>query len=336
MSTVRLRRFAALAAFAYLSSTVLVMASERVYWYWAGLGVESLLSIGGFYLLPTLAMLWAVTLTPARRLHQVVLAGAVFAFVVEGVLTSVVYTDGPLPVLAALFVGWHGMLSVVAFWYLAHLWLVTGNLRRLAVGSALVGAGWGLWAAVASLADPPSEFPAATVLTPGGFAVYAFGVGATLAAAHWLLGFVWPAEWRPGRRATAGLAFVTVAYLAVNVVPAVPWAPLKLTVLVGATAWLLRRSHRHADGPTVLAALAGRVRLRDTAVLLALPAVASAVYALAATVASTTALTVSYWALVAGQVVVGAVAYGWAARASVTSMAAERDIPALTAWHRIP
>ena len=51
----------------------------------------------------------------AMNLHHVILGGAIFAFLVEGVMIPIIYADGPLPVFAALFVGWHGLLAVVGF-----------------------------------------------------------------------------------------------------------------------------------------------------------------------------------------------------------------------------
>jgi hypothetical protein len=103
------------AAFVYLVSIIVVMASERVYWYWAGSNLESVFEMSAFYVIPTAGALWAMARTRATKIHHVMLAGAFFAFMVEGVLTPIIYMDGPLVVLAALFVGWHGMLAFVGF-----------------------------------------------------------------------------------------------------------------------------------------------------------------------------------------------------------------------------
>ncbi len=323
--TVRWARWVSLAMFAYLTSTIVVMASERVYWYWGGVTAGNIFEIALFYLIPTLAGLWAMALIPATRIHQVVLAGAVFAFVVEGVLTPIIYADGPFPVLAALFVGWHGMLAFAGFWYLTRKLLVEGRRRTLVTAAAVVGGLWGFWAIVASLADPPAEIAGAAVMSPPEFAAYAFVVGAVLAVAHWGIGFVWPDEgWRPGRIATAILVLGSLAYMAVAVLPAVPWAPLKLAALLGATAWLARRSRAGipAGEPSVIARLAGEVRLRDTVVLLAMPATASVVYLLAWSAdLPDVVLSVGYWVFVAAQVIGGGWAFTWAARRSVRSMA---------------
>ncbi|MFQ5557528.1 MAG: hypothetical protein ACE5GB_08500 [Acidimicrobiales bacterium] len=323
----RLRRWAAIAAFVYLTSTIVVMASERAYWYWAGIDLESILLIGVFYLIPTMAGLWALALAPARRTHQVVLAAAVFAIVVEGVLTPIIYLDGPLPVMAFMFMGWHGLVAFVGFWYLARRWLVGRRHRMAAIVSVGFGAFWGAWALSASVADPDEAVLAAGIetgrLDPTGFARYAFAVGATLAVAHWLIGLVWPEEWTPSRRSTRMVWFLAAAYMSVAVIPVVFWAPAKLALLVGGTWWLLRRGAPDGEGagaagagePTIIEQLAGRVRLRSVAPILLMPAAASLVYAAGWELApSDGALTVVYGGLVGLQIVAGAAAYGWAAR----------------------
>lgn len=338
MTASRIRRAARLAAFAYLTSLIVVMASERVYWYWAGLTFESTATLALFYLIPTMAMLIAVAATPARKPHQVVLAGAVFAFVVEGVMTPVLYSDGPLPVMAALFVGWHGLISVVGFWYLARRLLLAGRLGAVVAGGAVVGALWGLWASVAAL-DPPAEAGTAAVLTPGEFTLYAVGVGAVLMVSHWLIGFVWPEKWEPAPRTVGVTVVVGVAYLGVAVLPTVPWAPLKLAMMLGGTTWLLRRSRSTVDAhhPTVLQALAGRIPLWRTSVMLALPVSAAITYAALWQIQiGAASMAAIYWTMVAAQVLAGAAAFVWAARGGLAPRRPARRVPTSSLPLRVP
>ena len=260
----RFKNSLGLAVFVYLSATIVVMASERVYWYWAGFNAESVLTIAAFYLIPTWAGLWALAANNAVRLHHVVLGAAVFAAVTEGVLTPVIYLDGPLPIMAFMFIGWHGLLAFVGFWYLARKWLIEGARRALTISSVAVGAGWGLWALSSAVGDLPDadlieEGLNLTALKPGEFGLYALGVGGVLVAAHWLLGFVWPREWRPSRPAAWTLAVVAIGYMAVAVIPTVPWAPAKLAILVGGPVWLLARHRTTLDGQAAIwERLAGR------------------------------------------------------------------------------
>lgn len=312
-----------LAAFVYLTATIVVMASERVYWYWAGFNPESALFLGAFYLIPTMAGLWALALAPARRIHHVVLAGAIFAFVVEGVLTPIIYLDGPLPVMASMFIGWHGLIAFVGFWYLIRRLLLARQLIRMALGSIVFGAMWGTWAVASALADPPGTEETAelgfdpSLLVPGDFALYAVQVGSTLALSHWLIGFVWPTGWKPGRYSTRAIIVVSALYMSVAVLPAIFWAPLKLIVLIGGTWRLLRRPavSTAEPGPTILDQLAGRVRLRDVALLMLMPATAvfsyDAVWQLRNNLPLVETL---YWSFVTLQIITGAAAFIWAWR----------------------
>jgi len=313
----RIKSRATTAAFVYLSALTMATASERVYWYLGGLTVESVLGIAVFYMIPTLAVLWALGGGPSQRMHQVILGGAIFAFAVEGILTTVIYQDGPLPVMPALFVGWHGLLSVVGFWYLTRRWLLERKRAMLTGIAALVGLYWGVWTMTFTLPGAFDDLEGIShVMAPGEFTLYALGIGAAFAIAHWLLGYVWPKQFQPGRKGGAAIVVLLGAYFAVAVLLFVPWAPLKLAVLIGGTLWLLRRSRGATAGePSIIESLQGRVALRDTALLMAMPVAASAAYAgvwsLGLEESAVSALNVT---LVVVQVLAGFVAFGWAAR----------------------
>lgn len=59
MNTTTMRRWSMGIAFVFLSSLLMVTASERVCWYLGGANFESLVAIASFYLIPTLAGLVA-------------------------------------------------------------------------------------------------------------------------------------------------------------------------------------------------------------------------------------------------------------------------------------
>ncbi len=307
-------------AFIFLSSLLVVTASERVYWYLGGVGFEQNIVIALFYMIPTLALLWVVGSGGSTQLHQMILAGAVFGFVVEGVLTTVVYEDGPLPIMAALFVGWHGLLSVVAFWFLARKWLLERRRGRLAIGAALVGLYWGIWSIAYLAPDALSDFEEDfAVMEPSEFALYALVVGAVFAAAHWLIGYVWPQQWRPGVWGRRGIVALLVAYAALAVLPTVPWAPIKFAILVGGSLWLLRRSREREPGqPSAIASLQGQVALLDTTVLLIGPLVAAAAYASVWSLEPSAETAESIFTLFSmSQMIAGLIAFVWAARRSL-------------------
>ncbi len=331
-----MRRALSLSAFVYLTSTILVMASERAFWFWAGFSADSVLFLGVFYLIPTTAVLLAVALGQARQFHQIVLAGALYAIVTEGVLTPVIYADGPLLILAAMFVAWHGLIAFTGFWYLVRRWLLDRDRLRLVIGSLLFGTFWGVWALASVIGDPPDEVEALeadfnlVVLDPGEFSRYALMVGATLIAAHWLIGFVWPTGWRPRRRSSIILLVLSGAYFAVAVLPAVFWAPIKLAVMLMITWRLLRRQSPAVEEnmPTILDQMTGSVRLMDCTILILMPVAASMSYALLWPLRSQSqVLEVVYWSLVWIQVVVGFFAYIWSWRRSIPQASQVKDVP---------
>ena len=331
MSTAAIKKWVSGLAFVLLSSLLVVTASERVYWYLGGIGFEENFVIALFYAIPTLAALWAIGSGPSSRLHQMVLAGAVFGFVVEGVLTTVLYEDGVFPVLAALFVGWHGLLSVVCCWYLARKWLLERRRRALAIGASAIGLYWGVWSIVYRLPETTEDFDQTfAVMEPGDFALYAFVVGTIFALAHWAIGYVWPDRFRPGRWGRRAIVLLLLFYAALAVLPLVPWAPLKFGVLVGGSLWLLDRSRESTAGePSAIELLRGRVAAPDAAILLLAPVFASLGYAAVWELGLSDDAVSGLFAAFSGlQVLAGLAAFIWAARRSLRQPQPDDDRPA--------
>jgi hypothetical protein len=142
---------------------------------------------------------------------------------------------------------------------------------------------------------------------------YSLTVGGIVAAAHWLLGFVWPEKLQPGRRTGIAIAVIAGLYHAATVLPTVPWAPLKLVVLLGGVWWLMGR-YPHNDGPDIFSRLRGRVLARDAVLVLLMPLTASATYWLMSSVAlSNDVVGAVSKTMTFGQVIAGGVALIWAA-----------------------
>lgn len=309
-------------AFVFLSAVTMVIASERVYWYIGGISADGVLGISLFYMIPAVAALWALGSGPSQRLHQLILGGAVFAFVVEGVLTPVIYEDGPLPIMAALFVGWHGLFSLVGFWYLTRRWLLDRRRGTIVGAGVAMGIYWGLWSLIYRLPGAFEDFEEpVSVMDPSEFGSYAIVFGSAFVVAHWLLGFVWPDSFAPQRRGRIALFVIIGGYFVLAVLPAVFWAPLKLAVLLGGALWLLRKSREAtADEPSIIESLSGRVRLNDAVLLMVMPICAAVTYAASWSLdPSNDAVQLMMELMVFGQVLSGLVAFGWAWRRSTRS-----------------
>ncbi len=237
-----------------------------------------------FYALPLAAVLWVLDRVPASGWKTAVLAGALFAFLLEGVITPVLYESAPLPVLPAYFAGWHGVGSIVVIWYGLRRFLLAGGTVAVAACSVLAGLVFGLWSlswwlpesAEPSMSEEGWEVGRWSV---GRFGLYALVFTGILAAGHLLVGHVWQRSFPPTRLgvATVGLG---LAVFAVPTVIAVPWAPLYLGALL-ALVWFGFRRRSCPCSPTLLETLAGTFPARRLWPLALLPASAVGLYAAA-------------------------------------------------------
>jgi hypothetical protein len=313
----RLRPFLGRLFFALLSTAVVIILSEKMYWYVTGY-VFFELFLG--YFLPTFAFLTVVDTFRIRRLAPLFLAAAVFGYLVEGVIVPIIYEDGLFGWFGASYtpLAWHAPLSIIFGWYLLRRWLVAGNSRALALGSAAVGLFLGLW----SLAWWLPENAADPDLLAGGarlgqwpvweFAAHAFLFCAVLVLAHLLLGRGgWQPHFRPSRAELIGLAAGLLFFFVTQVLLVVPWAPLKLGALLAAALIPLAVHRRRSPEGSLLADLDGRIPPARTLPIFLMPTVAVAVYALATAVdPSIDVLTVvSTFGQVLGSAVLGAVAF---------------------------
>lgn len=276
--------------FLLLCTAVMVFFSEKMFWYIAGYPILELIL---FYALPASFSLWMIDRFRVASLSGVVLIGSLFGFLVEGVLTPVIYEAGLLdPVMPAYFVGWHGLLSVVIGIYWIRSALIHKRWKSLLGGGFAVGIFWGLWALPFRLPEAVQEFQGLLAegehWIPGAwpfpdFLIFTLVFSGMLMAAHGLLGLgFWQKSfhlswWESGVLfALTGLVFFSQVFVIM------PLAVFKLLALIGLVVIPLEISRRrNPDRPSILIRLTGRVSFRDTLPLLAVPAGASLVYGLA-------------------------------------------------------
>jgi hypothetical protein len=313
----RLRPLLGRLLFALLSTAVVIIFSEKLYWYVTGY-VYFELFLG--YFLPTFAFLTVVDAFRIRRLAPLFLAAAVYGYLVEGVIVPVIYEDGLFGWFGASYtpLAWHAPLSIIFGWYLLRRWLVAGNGRALALGSAAVGLYLGLW----SLAWWLPENMADPDLLAGGarlgpwpvweFAAHAFLFSALLILAHLLLGRGgWRPRFRPSRIELILLAAGLLFFFITQVLLVVPWAPLKLGALLAAALIPLALHRRRAPDGSLLADLDGRIPPARALPIFLMPGVAVAVYALATAINPSTDVlyVISTFGQVLGSAVFGVVAF---------------------------
>ncbi|GMR09953.1 MAG: hypothetical protein BMS9Abin28_0774 [Anaerolineae bacterium] len=324
--------------FVILSTTIMVFFSEKAYWYSQGFVLGELIL---FYAFPVYAILWAVERFRVRSMPALILVAALFAFLIEGVLTPVIYEAGLLdPVMPAYFIGWHGLLSVVFGWYLLRKWLVHAQWRRILAGSALFGLFWGIWSITFWLPENAAEWeqlveagevaPGGTLWTVPEFATYVFFFTLMLGTSHWLLGRgIWQTQFNLSKAEKWILTLVLVALFVTLVLPVLPLAIVKLAVMLAIIYLALRLNRsREAEG-TLLTELGGSVRFLPLLGLLPMPALATAVYAIASNIQSSEDLIRTLQESIPPlQALVGAAVFLWALASTLRSRAKPPELAA--------
>lgn len=274
-------------AFVMLSAAIVGVSSERMFWYWASDPLDH--GIVAIVYAPAVAgVLWLISRYRVHDAWGVLLLAPVFGYLIEGVITPVVYSGGPfIPFFPVWFSFWHGVFGVVVLWYFFRKWLVAGERWKLLAVSAGLGAFWGMWAMTMhlpeNLEDPEliaDSGGALQILGPVDFAVYAFAFSGIVAGAHYLLGRgLWMTKFEPSRVVRwmwmLGTGAAVVAWTV-----AIPWAGPMFAVYMGLQLWALRRQSRSPSGTPILEALAGRVSLGALVPIVAMPILASSVHAL--------------------------------------------------------
>lgn len=291
-SSITPRLYASLRTLALLAVVgfILHLSSERAYWFyspaWFGTRIQDTLITSAFYAFAASLAMWALARISLRGWHQVVLAGAVFAWTVEGVVVYVLHEAGPLDlVFPAMFAGWHGVLSFAGFLVLVRQLLVERRPAALAVWAAGYGVVVGLWATTSWLPDADSTANLADggttgIAAPADYALTMLLVVTSLALAHLLLDRLWDAAWRPSRL-FGWVAISATAAMAALGFAAIPYGPIRYVVLVGVPLIALHASGARSDGPPLFAALGGSIRTTHLLALAPAAATASLVYALA-------------------------------------------------------
>ena len=254
--------------------------SETVFWsLWRP--DESLVVLAAtmlFYAFLGYMLLALITKFRIRDVWALSVAGACFGWVGEGVFAMTLFGAGGMPLpftIAWTALAWHAPVSVLVGW-----WLLGRALRAPRAWAALwlsagLGLFWGVWGYGWRFETPPVIFNEADFLLNAATAT------ALLALAQWAIGAGRPTEFRISRIGIGFVAAATLGFFALLTVPQIPFAPLILLPLLGISWFALRRAAGSvaADAPTILADFAAPLRLRNTAMLTLIPAVATGAYA---------------------------------------------------------
>ena len=230
-------------------STLFVLALGAVSWAWSEVGfwatfraddsAPSWIFTWLAYSLVVGVVLRVARLFPVRGLPGLVILGALYGWLVEGVVAFTVYQQLPFSLIWT-GVAWHGMLTVVVGWWLLPRILRSGGWRAW-VSSALVGLAWGAWS-VGWWGAAPDQREDPVVPDLLGYAQFVGVVSVAAILGYYLVQRV-PLQGGDLRSRWGAIASVAVlgAWGAVMVLPSLPWAPLVLAPLLALVWFSLRR-----------------------------------------------------------------------------------------------
>ncbi len=252
-----------------------------MYWYIQGYEYSGLVIL---YLPGTFIFLWVIKYFNIRDFWPLVLASSLYTIFIESMLSGAIMRD-----FWSIFysLGWHSALAVMVGWFYHQHELRTGNLRRLALTSSLLGFVLGLWATVFWLPEfGPSSVLNTPPFTPGQWSVVDYALllsylGVIYVLSQYLLGKFWDAEFHPSRLESGAVLAFLIYLMARQFYHFVLSVMIPLGVYAVVLAGLYYYSDNRKDESNYFTEFAtSSVRFIDTLVLLLIPLFAVLAYSL--------------------------------------------------------
>jgi len=321
--TEKLKFFLQRLFFVLLTTAVLVFFSEKVFWYVQGYAFGGLIL---YYAIPVAVCLGVIDHFRVHDLSGMILVGALFGFLVEGVLTPVIYEAGLLdPIMPVYFIAWHGLLSIVFGWYWIRKTLTGDQAWKMLPGGAGIGFFWGIWSLTFRLPESIQEYQALVLdgenWLPGpwpvvDFLLYALVFSLLLMLAHSLLrGKIWQSTFRLKTWEKVLLIGLLVFIFVAQVGWVYPLAVLKLVGLILLVMVPLEINRRKSGNRTsLLTKLSDDISPKKIWLLLIIPFFAVLVYGVDRIFPIPESLLRDYYLLLPIlQALLGTAAYLWAA-----------------------
>jgi len=210
-----------------------------------------------------------------RSVWALFLAGALYGWLGEGVLVQTMYEDLPMS-LSFTGLAWHALISVLVGWYLIRKVLLENSYRNVLLLSSVIGALYGLWAIFWWLE------PGHRVVPLSEFSAYTFITTTFLIASYWIYDAIQPFSLHTSRIAAWVLGSAIAVLFALGTLRTNPFALFILPPLLVVLYLALLRNHaveRRAD--LLSAALGGKARAGNYALLLCIPIIATTLYGIA-------------------------------------------------------
>lgn len=270
--------FLARIAYTLLTAYILTFFSEWMFWTGRPPAENYLFEALPTWLMYALATFLFLTVASRFRvqtLWAVFLAGAIYGWLIEGIIVQTMYDSFPLN-LSWTGLAWHALISVVFGW-----WWLPNRLRagKGVVPCLLVALALGLWS------TGWWTEPDVAVAAPESVALYNAVFGLLLIPAYVLWDRFDLAAFRPSRVEIVGVFILVVIYSALITVPTQPSALVLLPITVFLLAMLILVLRKKSQlMMTTIPAKTGAITFKKALSLLLIPLVASVVYTLALTI----------------------------------------------------
>lgn len=264
------------AALAIHAGYILFFFSEEVFWgrIRAGEHISDLVATWLVYSLVAYLILGLVQHYGVRTWQGLFLCGAIFGWLIEGVIVQTTYEDLPLSI-SFTALAWHALISVLFGWYLLPRALGHSERRVALRLTSAAGLFWGLWSISWWVEEPVSR---ASIPE---YAAYAFGLTALLYLAYLAIPHFEPLRYQLGRGEWIVFILLAVGVFLIN---SLPWLPIPLFVLpplIGISLYALARQRSPRQDNTILKYSSTPLSPLQALPLWLMPAVATGWYAIA-------------------------------------------------------
>jgi hypothetical protein len=260
--------FSSRIAHTFLTAYILTFYSEWMFWTGRPPSENYLLeAIPTWiaYAIITFLFLTAASYFRVQNFWAIFLAGALYGWLLEGVLVQTMYDDFPINI-SFTGLAWHALFAVIFGW-----WWLPSRLRagRAIIPCLLFGVGLGLWSTGWWTEPDVAIAPAESIF------LYNFTFGLLLVPAYVLWSRFNLADFRPSRIELVGIFILTGLYFVFVTIPKQPLSLVVLPPLLGLVIWALRKNRQRT--PEISPKM-DAITFKKALPLLLIPLVASLVY----------------------------------------------------------
>lgn len=226
-----------------------------------------------FYFLITYIFLSVVTMFRVRTVWALFLAGAVYGWLIEGVIVQTMYEYFPLQI-SWTGLAWHSLISVFIGWYYVTTVILQNNYTDTIRVSLFVGLFYGVWSISWWVEDG--------FITPlPEFSLYVVVTSLILIGSYYMYNKLQPDPFQPTKIEGYALAGFFIVYFVLITIPVQPAALVVLPPLLGVVYITLRKNKTTEQREDIIAALQGRITPLNFVLLLIIPVTVVLFYACA-------------------------------------------------------